>query len=179
MTDVVDFQKARLEMSARKGFRNWNSRFGEEFGFETGLHEISTRSLLMLAEGKENSTFYILDLIMNLQNLGSGFEFHDLPPKEKMAVMDGYLFLLDRVRFEWMKRLGWLEDYPGEEYTLVELVLRFEELGPTLQARTPSLSRDHPRYETFRRMNAYEREELIRKLIPEALKEIEDYSTTL
>ena len=29
---------------------------------------------------------------MNLQGLGSGFEFNGLTPKEKLAVMDRYLF---------------------------------------------------------------------------------------
>lgn len=179
MSDVVDIHKAKLDMAARKGFRNWKTHFHEDFVTQTCLHDVSTPSLVQLAGAKDKSTFFLLDLIMTLNNLGSGFEFHELPPKEKMGVMDCYLFLLDRIRFEWMKRLGWLEGYPGEEYSLVEMVLRFEELGPRLQAQTPSLCKDHPRYDTFRRMNAFEREELIRKLIPDALREIQDYSSTL
>ena len=121
----------------------------------------------------------MLDLIMNLQNLGSGFEFSELDPKEKMAVLDRYLFLLDRIRFEFMKRLGWLDTYPGEEVAVVDLVLRFEQLAPRLQADTPTLSRDHAAYDDFCRMNTFGREELVRKLIPKALKHIEDHSTTL
>ena len=179
MTGTVDLDKARKEMAARRGFRNWKTRFSEEFGIETVLRQISNRSLMMLAEGRDNSTFYLLDLIMNLQNLGSGFEFNDLPPRDKMKVMDSYLFLLDRVRFEWMKRLGWLEGYPGEELPIVDLVLGAEELVSRLQSRTPLLSRQHPRFEEYHNMNGYEREELVRKLIPDALKAIEDQSTTL
>jgi len=179
MTDVVDLEKARLGIAVRKAYRNWKTQFEEDFGVETSLRDISTKSLALLAEGKEQSTFYILDLVMNLLNLGSGFEFHELPPKEKMGVMDCYLFVLDRVRFEWMMRLGWLQDYPGEEYSLVHMILHFEELGPRLQAHTPTLRRDHPRYDAFRRMNAFEQEELIRRLIPEALREIENQSKIL
>jgi hypothetical protein len=179
MTGTVDLEKARKELAARRGFRNWKTRFGEEFGIETVLPQISRRSLMMLAEGRDNSTFYLLDLIMNLQNLGSGFEFNDLPPKDKMRVMDSYLFLLDRVRFEWMKRLGWLEGYPGEELPIVDLVLGAEELLSRLQSRTPQLNREHPRFDEYHNMNGFEREELVRKLIPDALKEIEDQSTTL
>lgn len=179
MTVIVDLEDARLGMAVRRGFRNWRSQFGEGFGSETRLTGVSTKTLEMLSEGKDKSTFYILDLIMNLRNMGSGFEFNELHPKEKMAVMDRYLFLLDRIRFEYIKRLGWLEGYPGEEFTLVEMILHFDELGPRLQARTPALSRDHPDYDAFRRMNPYEREEVIRRLIPKALKQIEDHSTTL
>lgn len=179
MTEVVEIQKARLEMAVRRGYRNWKSQFKEDFGLETRLADISTKTLVSLAHGKERSTFYLLDLIMNLENRGSGFEFSELNPKEKMTVLDRYLFLLDRIRFEYMKRLGWLESYPGEEYSLVDLILRFERLAPRLQGNTPTLSRDHPDYDDFRNRNVFEREELIRKLIPKALKHMENHSRTL
>jgi hypothetical protein len=179
MAGPIDLEKARKEMSVRKGFRNWKTRFGEDFDDRTRLADVSTKSLMMLAEGRDNSTFYLLDLIMNLLSLGSGFEFNDLPPREKMRVMDSYLFLLDRIRYEWMKRLGWLEGYPGEEMGLVDLVLGSEELAPRLQARTPALSREHPHYRAYHDMNGFQREELVRKLIPLALKAIDDQSTTL
>jgi len=179
MTVVVNLDKARMDMRVRRAYRNWTSQFGEEFGLETTLAGISAKTIEWLAEGRDRSTFYILDLIMNLRELGSGLEFNELRPQDKMAVLDCYLFLLDRIRFEFMKRLGWLETYPGEEFTLVEMVLQFDGLGPRLQARTPALSREHPAYDQFRNMNPYDREEMIRKLIPSALKKIEDHSTTL
>jgi len=179
MTEVVDLEKARLEMAVRKGYRNWASQFGEDFGSGTRLSNISLKTLTWLAQGREKSTFYIYDLIMNLQNQGSGFEFNELKPNEKIAVMDRYLFLLDRIRFEYMKRLGWLEFYPGEEFTLVELILDFDQLGPSLQAKTPGLSKDHPAYDKFCTVGSFEKEELVRQLIPKALKEIQDHSTTL
>ena len=124
--------------------------------------------------GKEKSPFYLYDLIMNLLNLGSGFEFNELHSKQKMTVVDRYLFLLDRIRFEYMKRLGWLERYPGEDFTLVDFVIHFEELAPGLQTKTPILSRNHPAYDKFSKMGAFEKEEFIRKLIPKALKEMPD-----
>jgi len=172
MTDVVDIKKARLDAAVRKGYRNWISQFKEDFGLKTCLPHISFKALVFLAQGRDKSTFYLYDLIMNLQHLGSGFEFNELNPKEKIAVIDRYLFLLDRIRFEYMKRLGWLESYPGEEFSLVELIIHFDQLGPGLQAKIPVLSRDHPSYDKFCALNAFEKEELIRKLIVEALKEI-------
>ena len=96
-----------------------------------------------------------------------------------MAVIDRYLFLLDRIRFEYMKRLGWLQVYPGEEFPLVELILHFDKLAPGQQAKTPGLSPDHPAYDNFCNMNVFEREEFIRKLIPKVLKEIQGHSITL
>ena len=102
MTGVVDIRKARLSVAVRRGFRNWKSQLNEEFGLETRLSQLSQKTLTFLAQGRDKSTFYLYDLIMNLQNLGSGFEFNDLNPKEKMAVIDRYLFLMDRIRFEYI-----------------------------------------------------------------------------
>ena len=179
MKDVVNLKEARLDMAAHRGFRNWKSHFKEDFSRDTRLDAVSMETLETLAQGKESGTFYLFDLIMNIEELGSGFEFHELPPGKKMRVMDRYLFLLDRIRFELMKRMGWLERYPGEEIGLVDLVTQFEYLGPRLQADTPSLSKDHPSYERFCRMKTLEREQFIRKMIPKALGRIEDHSTTL
>ena len=178
MTDVVDIGKAKIEMTVRRGYRNWSSRFGEDFGLSTRLSHISLRTLEHLAEGRENSTFYLYDLIMGLENLGSGFEFNELHPKEKMFVLDRHLFLLDRVRFEYMKRLGWLDSYAGEEFTVVEVITKFEDLAPGLQAKTPLLHEDHLQYGEYCKMTPFEKEEFIRKLISKALMKMKDHSTT-
>lgn len=179
MSRVVDLEEGRLLMAVRRGYRNWESQFKEEFGLKTRLSEISLKTLSYLAQGKEKGTFYLYELIMSLEGLGSAFEFNELSPKKKMAVIDQYLFLLDRIRFECMKRLGWIEGYPGEEFTLVELITQFQELAPSLQAKVPTLSQDHPRYGEYSDLSVFDKEAFIRKLIPEALAEIQNYSTTL
>jgi hypothetical protein len=179
MPRVIDLEKGRLLLAVRRGFRNWTSRFKEDFGPDTRLCDLSLKTLSCLAQGRDKGAFYLYDLIMSLKGLGSGFEFHELDPKNKMSVMDLHLFLLDRVRFECMKRLGWLEVYPGEEFTLVELIIRFDRLAPGLQAKIPLLSRDHPDYSRFSAVNAFDKEGVIRRLIPRLMKEIEGYSDTL
>jgi hypothetical protein len=179
MPPVIDLEKGRLHLAAKRGFRNWVSGFGEDFGLSTRLGDLSIETLGILAKGKESGAFYIYDLTMNLQNMGSAFEFNELDPRKKMAIIDRYIFILDLLRFEIMKRLGWLESYPGEPLTLVELVLRFEEVAPDIQAKPPHLSKDHPGYQRFMRMNVLDREVFVRKLIPQALKAVEGYSTTL
>ena len=179
MSQVIDLEEGRLLLLVKRGFRNWKSRFKEEFGQETRLSQISCATLSYLAQGRDKGTFHLYDLIMNLKNLGSGFEFNELSPKKKMTVIDQYLFLLDRIRFECMKRLGWLESYPGDELTLVELIARFDKLAPGLQARVPRLSQDHPGYRWYSAMNTLDKEAFVRKLIPKALEKIQGYSTTL
>ena len=179
MSRVIELEKAKLNIAAKRGYRSWTGAFKERFGVETKLSDISVETLARLAQAEEKSSFYLYDLIMNLDGLGSGSEFHELPGNKKMAVIDRYLFILDRIRFECMKRLGWLDSYPGEDLSLVEMVTRFEQIAPALHARVPVLSKDHPGYEKFCSLNSFDQETFIRKLIPKALKEIQGYSTTL
>lgn len=179
MPRVIDLQEGRLLLAVKRGYRNWTSQFKEAFGVDTRLCHISFKTLTYLAQARDKGAFYLYDLIMSLKDLGSGFEFNELDPKSKMAVMDLHMFLLDRIRFECMKRLGWLDSYPGEEFTLVELITQFNRLAPGLQAKIPLLSQNHPDYERFSSINAFDKEGFIRKLIPRLLKEIEGYSDTL
>ena len=179
MSEIIDLENGRLQIAAKKGFRNWVSRFKEKFEVNTRLSDISSQTLSFLAQGKDKGTFYLYDLIMNVKGLGSGFEFNELSPKNKMSVMDQYIFLLDLIRFECMKRLGWLDNYPGEEIALVDLITQFDRLAPGLQAKVPSLSRNHADFKEYSMLNTLDKEAFIRKLIPKALAEIQDYSTTL
>ena len=172
-TEVIDLKKARLELAARRGYRNWVTRFDEAFDVKTRPGDISLETLSQLAKGKGENAFCLYDLIMNLLEFGSGFELNELDSEEKMIVIDRYLFLLDIIRYEYMKRAGWLQSYPGEDLALVEIVINFIKLGPSLQAGLPLLSKDHPDYKLFLEMNTFEKTEFIRKLIPEILKEIE------
>jgi hypothetical protein len=84
--------------------------------------------------------------------------------------MDRYLFLLDRLRFEVMRRLGWVEAFPGEDRALAELIGQYDTLAPPLQAAVPELNPDHPDFGAFRTVSAFEKESFIRKLIPAALE---------
>ena len=179
MKRVIDLQEGRLLLAVKRGYRNWISQFEEGFGISTRLCDISLKTLNYLAHGRGREAFYLYDLIMALKNLGSGFEFNELDPEDKMAVIDIHLFLLDRIRFEYMKRLGWLESYPGEEFSLVELITRFDNLAPGLQAQIPALSISHPGYREFSTINSFDREAFVRKLIPALMKEIKAYSETL
>ncbi len=179
MSQVIDLEASRLEMAVKAGYRNWSSQFKEHFDLGTRASHISIETLSFLAQGNEEGTFYIYDLIMNLKKMGSGFEFNELSKEKKMIVIDRYLFLLDHIRFECMRRLGWLESYPGDEFTLVELVMQFDKLSPNFRAQAPVLSPDHPAYKRYSALDTFDKEVFVRKLIPNVLEELGNYSTTL
>lgn len=170
MSGVISLERARLERKIRKGFINWNTLFESRFGIATRIKDIPDKALVFLAGGGRESPFYYYDLIMNLKDLGTGFGFDELETIDKMTVIDIHLFLLDRIRYEYMKRLEWLVSYPGEKITMVELIVNFNDLAPGIQAKPAALSRNHPCYGEYISKNLFEKEEVIRKLIPEALK---------
>jgi hypothetical protein len=173
MTQVISLEKGKVRILAKRAFRNWKSRFKEDFAPETCLAHISLETLSILAQGKEKSTFYLYDLIMGLNHLGSGFEFNELSPKNKMRIIDQYLFLLDRIRYEGMKRLGWVEHYPGEEIPMVEMITRFETLAPNLQGQIPMMNPGFEGSKEFFSVTTFEKEGAVRKLIPRLIKELQ------
>jgi hypothetical protein len=173
MTQIISLEKGRVHLLAKKAFRNWNSRFKEEFTSDTCLGHMSIDTLSFLAQGKEKGAFYLYDLIMGINRLGSGFEFNELSPRNKMRVIDQYLFLLDRIRYECMKRLGWITRYPGEEISLVEMITRFEDLAPNLQGQIPMMNPDFEGSKEFFSVTTYEKEGVVRKLIPRLMKELQ------
>ena len=175
MTQVISMEKGKAHILAKKAFRNWKSGFNEDFTPETCLSHISLETLSLLAQGKDKSAFYLYDLIMGLNRLGSGFEFNELSPGNKMRVIDQYLFLLDRIRYEAMKRLEWLVHYPGEETPLVEMITRFETLAPNLQAQIPTMNPDFAGSKEFLSVSIYEKEGVVRKLIPRLMEEIQQF----
>jgi len=143
------------------------------------LKNITMPTLAFLAKGKGESVFYIYDLIMNIRELGSALEFSGLNPNEKMFVIDQYLFLLDQIRFECMKRLNWLESYAAETYPLAILIKDFEEIVSLIQSKPPILSSHFPGYKKYESLSDFDKETFIRRLIPKALQKINHYSTTL
>jgi len=171
MNPVVDIEEARRRVAVRRGYRNWRTRFGETFDEATRAGDLTDPTLMFLAGGNDEAAFYIYDLVMNLLELGSGFEIRELQPQDRMRVMDRYLFLIDRFRFEIMRRLGWLDPLEGEEFSLVELIQGYEKIVPALQAVVPSLGSGHPEYAQFQGISALEKESFIRKLIPKAMDE--------
>jgi len=176
MTEVISLEKGKTRILAKKAFRNWKSRFKEDFTPETCLGHISLETLSFLAQGKDENTFYLYDLIMGIHHLGSGFEFNELSPGNKMRVIDQYLFLLDRIRYECMKRLGWMAHYPGEEIPMVEILTQFEALAPNLQGQIPMMNPNFADSKEFFSVSTYEKEGVVRKLIPRLLKELQNFT---
>lgn len=170
--EIIDLERFRARIAADQGFRTWLSRFQEQFGPETRLGDLSPATLLYLASPGEENLFVFFDLIMASRGLGGSLRFRldDLEYAVKLKIMDTAFGLVDRVRFELMRRLGWVEATSGSECPIIQLVQEAWARPGEFSRETPSLSRDHPQYPAYARLKAQDRGVFIRRLIPRAVE---------
>lgn len=174
MTKILDMAEAKRSLAAKRGFESWLTRFAEPFDQHLCLPDLSNTTLSILIQPGGDSSMIIYELIMGVKGLGKGPRFHFLENEDKMAVMDITLFLLDQLRFEAMRRLGWIEIYPTQTVPLVDLVLEFSQRFALDRHQTPNLSPAHPRYEEYLSTFEGDRAAFIRRLIPEVLQAFDD-----
>lgn len=170
MTKVVDLQTYRTRAVEQKGFGPWSKRFGESYGTKTKLADLSDRTLYFLALPGEESAMAFYELIMGILGLGEAPKFYYLDSRDQMMVVDIHLFLADQVRFEMMRRLGWLTGFPGKKYTLLEMVRAFDEIKTESKQKLPALSASHPKYSKYAQLTNADKQVFIRRKLLKALE---------
>ncbi len=171
MAEIIDLERFRSKVAADQGFRSWLARFQEQFGPDTRLRDLSPSTLLYLATPGEENLFVFFDLVMGAQGLGGSVRFRldDLDNDVKMKIMDAAFALVDRVRFEVMRRLGWLAVAPEMDTPIIELVRQAWRGGAIFGQEAPVLSPEHPDYPAYARLKAMDRMVFLRRLIPKAV----------
>ncbi len=170
MGTVIEMEKRRRSLMAKRGLQGWAKRFSESFDENTCIRDLSDPVLKALIQAGEESSTAINELVLGVKGMGPGPRFHFLEPDSKMALMDIAIFILDQLRFECMRRLEWIQDYPNRNVPLVDLVERFEDEFSSCRHDAPSLSPSHPRYHEY--VNTFEADQgaYIRRMIPEAIQ---------
>jgi hypothetical protein len=169
MSKIVNIDAYRSRALDQRSFGPWRKRFGESYHAKSLLSDLSDKTLYYLALPGDNSTFAFYELIMGILDLGAAPKFHYLDNKDQLKVVDMHLFLADQVRFEMMRRLGWLESFPSSKYTILALVQRLEEIKLKNQGIPPQLSKAHPEYSAFLEMTSGDKEVFVRRMLQEAL----------
>jgi hypothetical protein len=173
VAELIDLDRFRRQLMADKGFRTWLTRFQEQFGPDTRLKDLSPATLLYLATPGNEQLYVFFDLIMGAAGLGGSLRFRldDLDSPTKLKIMDMAFALIDRVRFEVMRRLGWVEGVPDEEIPLISLVKEAWSQEATFAGMAPRLAPGHPDYAAYEKLSAIDRRVFIRRLIPQAVAE--------
>jgi hypothetical protein len=171
VAEVVDLDRFRRKLAADKGFRTWLKRFQDQFGPDTRLEDLAPETLLYLATPGEENLYVFFDLVMGAVGLGGAVRFRldDLETPTKLRIMDAAFALMDRVRFEVMRRLGWVEGVPGADVPLIVLVQQAWQQGSAFAQEVPPLAPSHPDYESFQNLGPIDRGTTIRRLIPRAV----------
>lgn len=160
-------------MAADRGFHSWLQRFREQFGPGTRFQDLSDQTLLFLATPGEENLFVFIDLVMGAQGLGDSTRFRlaDLEISAKEHILDLALGLLDRARFEVMRRLGWVSAVPDENLPIIQLLAGARPPVGAETVKLPLLAPEHPRFAEYQALPAHDQGIFIRRLIPRAVSE--------
>ena len=174
MTKVVDLNNYRLQVMAKRGFGPWQKRFSESYDSRTRPSDLSDKTLYYLSQPGENSSIAYYELIMGILDLGPAAGFHYLDNRDQMRVVDIHLFLADQLRFEMMRRLGWLLSFGGSNYSLLEMVKGFDTIKINCRQNPPELTRSNPNYSEYTHLTDGDKEVFIRRLLQEALDKFKE-----
>ena len=174
MSKVIDLQDYRTKSAEHRAFEPWCKRFGESFGAETRLSDLSDRTLYFLAQPGEETAMAFYELIMGILGLGAAPKFYYLPNEAQMTVMDIHLFLADQVRLEMMHRLEWLTGFPCRECTFLEMVQKFQRIKVECQDKPPGLSRTDPEFEAYEKLVTADKHAFVRRRLRQALEAFEN-----
>lgn len=173
MIKVISLESHRNQKAALRGFREWRRRFKSlpDLDEHTRWSDLPHDVILFLAEDDQEGRRLIHDLLMGTLGLGSGYEFESLPSEHLLPLLDVYFILIDQVRFECMRRLGWVQEIPWGEKPIIGLIRDYKQgVHPSL-VDPPKLNPHHPDYPTFTRLSENEQRVFIRKIIPEAVNQ--------
>jgi hypothetical protein len=176
MSKVVSIESVKDQKAARRGFREWQRLFRSlpVLDERTCWADLPDDLILFLALDDEGSRHLIQDLLMGALDLGSGLEFQDLSPRDLTPLLDLYFLLIDQVRFECMRRLGWVPEVPLAQIPIIGLIRQAKRGGFSPLMQTPSLSLHHPGYATYSHLTEMEKQAFIRRTIPEAVRLFEE-----
>jgi len=177
VAEVLVMKEQKRYLLGKRAYESWKKRFSESFDADTRPRDLSDTTLSALIEGSEEASMPLYELIMGVLGLGKGPRFYSLETSEIMLVTDITLFLLDQLRFEALRRLGWIDDWHTVHIPLLDLVEQFSTTFSNLKRGTPRLSSRHPRFQEYLTIFEADQGPFIRRLIPQAVKLFQERQT--
>ena len=170
MGEVVRLAEYREKSAFEEGSRLWRLRFKAALAPGARLNDLEGPVLCQLAEPSELNNEFLYSMILSFLGYGRQASFSLAPTRIQIEVVDIHLFLSDHLRFEMMRRLGWLARFCATQYPLFEMVRQFNQIRILCQQDPPSLSETHARYPEYQSMIGRDQQVLIRQLLPSALE---------
>ena len=167
--EVISLDQARKDKEAMAAFGRWLRRVGYTPSYAERLADLPPAVLAELADLGHQATLALYDVVLGVRGLGPGEDYPDLEPRVKLEALDGFLFLVDQVRFELMARLGWLEPPGAREHSIMEMARDYRQIAANAGQKPLKLTEAYPSYEQVRRRLEMEPEAVVRSVIPQAL----------
>jgi hypothetical protein len=176
MNNVISLESMRNQKAAKRGFKEWRRKFKglPSLDEHTRWCDIPAEVILFLAEDDDGGRQLIHDLLMGALELGSGHQFESLPSEKLLPLLDVYFLLIDQVRFECMRRIGWADDIPLGDRPIIPLIRDYNQGTSPPLIITPKLIDGHPAYAEYARLPEMEQRVFLRKTIPDAIRLFRD-----
>lgn len=169
MAEIVRLSEYRRKSIIQAGYRLWHSCFEQRFDSQTRLNDLGPDVLLRLSEPPDVSTHLYYSLILGFLGYKDGTNIDHLDNKIQVRLIDIHLFLADQVRFEMMRRLGWLSRFCATQYQLVEMVIQFDYIRELCLQDPPVLASSHSGYEEYLKLINQDRQVFIRRMLPSVI----------
>ncbi len=177
MGKIIALDAFREQGIVRKGFKRWRRRFDQTFDAQTGLADLTPYTLYQLSLPGGEALTYLYDMIIGFMGYGQEVGFDDLDSVTQIGVLDIHLFISDQIRFEMMYRLGWLDRYTGNRFTLLQFVREHEQVKKSCKDDPPVLAQNHTDFDAYCPLFELDRQIFLRRLFPAvsiAFKEAHD-----
>ncbi len=172
MGELIALDEKRRRLRARRAFHLWERRFGRIFDENTSVHDLPDEVLAVLIQPGDVCSRLVQSLVVKVMTGEDAPDLEGLTPPQKIRAIDLTLLIVDQIRFECMRRLGWVEPDPRAECPIVDLLVRSLEgdtpLGPP---QTPAILPSHPLYAEYEKTFGGDQAAFVRKLIPRAIEE--------
>jgi len=169
MAEIIQLDQFRRHQIGKRCFQRLNVKFKKSYNEDTKIGDLSAATLLFLANPDEHSTALSYQLIQYVTLPKNQQPVHPPDKKTEIDLMDIHLYLVDKIRFEIMNRLDWIESYPGSESPIIDLIINYEKIRYDRYNTPPLLAKHHESYDEFISLGDREKETFIRKFFLSAL----------
>ncbi len=178
MGELIALEEKRRRLRARRAFHLWERRFGRIFDENTSVRDLPDDVLAVLVQPGDVCTRLVQSLVVKVMTGEEAADLEGLTPSQKIRAIDLTLLVVDQIRFECMRRLGWVEPDPRAERPIVDLLMGFLNGDVSGAQQTPSILPSHPLYAEYERTFVGDRGAFVRRLIPRAIEEFKNRPKT-
>ncbi len=170
MAQIFHIATYREQSALQAGFKQWGRCFKGDFTIGTRFGDLNAAILCRLSDPTEPCEVLYYPLILGFLGQDANQSFERLDTTIQIQVVDIHLFLTDQVRFEMMRRMGWLARLAAGQYPIFDMVRRFDRIRELCQQDPPLLSETHSGYSEYKSLVPRDQQVFIRRMFPSALE---------